>query len=288
MIGGIVSARSQRTVLIDGLKFPESPRWRGGKLWFSDMFAGCVMTVDLEGRAETIAQAEGGDWLSGLGWLPDGTMFVVAMQRQRLLRLEDGKLVDAVDLAPVTSHTTNEMIIDAHGRGYVGEVGFDVHGGAPFHSAALVLVTPDGHARVVDPDLACPNGTVITPDGRTLIVGESLADRLTAFSIRPDGSLTDKRVWAAVPGLGPDGICLDAEGCVWVASPMGGVVQRVREGGEVLERFATELMPVAPMLGGPDRRTLFICEGPPPPESFTARRGRIETMRVEVPGAGQP
>jgi sugar lactone lactonase YvrE len=252
------------------------------------MFAGCVMTVDLEGHAQTIAQAEGGDWLSGIGWLPDGTMLVVAMQRQRLLRLDGRRLVDAVDLAPVTSHTTNEMIIDAQGRGYVGEVGFDVHGGAPFRPAALVLVTPDGHARVADPDLACPNGTVITPDGRTLIVGESLGDRLTAYSIGADGSLSQKRVWAAVPGLGPDGICLDAENCVWVASPMRGLVQRVREGGEVVESFAPELMPVAPMLGGPDRRTLFICEGPPPPESLTARRGRIEMMRVEVPGAGQP
>jgi sugar lactone lactonase YvrE len=275
-------------VLIDGLAFPEGPRWHAGRLWFSDMFAGCVRAVDLEGRLETIATVDGPDWLSGLGWWPDGRMIVVAMQSRRLLELKDGRLVEAVDLAPFTTHTTNDMIVDARGRAYVGEVGFDVHGGAPFKPAALVMVTPDGRARIVDADLACPNGTVITPDGRTLIVGESLGDRLTAYTIADDGSLTDKRVWAAVPGLGPDGICLDAEGCIWVASPMQGVVQRVREGGDVLESFATGIMPVATMLGGPDRRTLFICEGPPPPESMTARRGRIEIMRVDAPGVGTP
>jgi sugar lactone lactonase YvrE len=121
-----------------------------------------------------------------------------------------------------------------------------------------------------------------------MIFGESHSDRLTAYDIDDDGSLSNKRVWAAVPGLGPDGICLDSEGCIWVASPMAGLVQRVREGGEILERFATEIMPVAVMLGGADRRTLFICEGPPPPDAFAARRGRIETMRVEAAGAGLP
>ena len=283
-----MAAGSARRVLIDGLVFPEGPRWRDGKLWFSDMLAGKVMRVDLDGHAEIVATSPSTDWLSGLGWLPDGRLLVVAMQGRKLLRLDGGKLVEAADLSALTSYLTNDMVVDARGRAYVGEVGFDVHGGAPFKAAALVLVTPEGRARVVDPDLSCPNGAVITPDGRTLIVAESLADRLTAYAIADDGSLSGRRTWAAVEGLGPDGICLDAEGCIWVASPMRGIVQRVREGGEVLEGFPTEIMPLAPMLGGPDRRTLFVCEGPRPDEALVSRKGRIEIMRVEVPGVGLP
>lgn len=274
-------------VLVDDLVFPEGPRWRDGRLWFSDMLAGRVMSAGLDGRTELIA-ASSEDWLSGLGWLPDGRLLVVAMQSRRLLRLDDGRLVEVANLAPLTSYMTNDMVVDAQGRAYVGEVGYDVHGGAPFKAATLTLVAPDGRCSAVDRDLACPNGAVITPDGRTLIVAESLADRLTAYSIEADGTLTGKRVWAAFAGLGPDGICLDAEGCIWVASPMSGVVQRVREGGAVLERFQTAVMPVAPMLGGPDRRTLFVCEGPPPDEALRSRRGRIEMKIVDAPGVGLP
>lgn len=276
----------QPELLLDGLVFPESPRWRDGRLWFSDMFAGRVMTVDPGGRSEVIAEAPG--WLSGLGWLPDGRLLAVSMQDRRLLRLEPGGFVEAANLQGLTSYTTNDMVVDRQGRAYIGEVGFDVHGGAPFAPACLVLVTPDGRAGVVDADLVCPNGAVITPDGRTLIVGESLADRLTAFDIEADGSLTHKRVWAQVEGLGPDGICLDAEGCIWVASPMQGRVQRIREGGRVLESFAVSPMPLAVMLGGPDRRTLFICEAPHPEEAVKTPQGRLETLRVNVPGAGLP
>lgn len=273
-------------LFLDGLVFPESPRWREGRLWFSDMFAGRVMAVDPEGRSEVIAAAPG--WLSGLGWLPDGRLLAVSMQDRRLLRLEAGGFVEAANLQGLASCTTNDMVVDRLGRAYIGEVGFDVHGGAPFRPACLVLVTPEGRARVVDADLVCPNGAVITPDGRTLIVGESLADRLTAFDIDADGSLTHKRVWAQVEGLGPDGICLDAEDCIWVASPMQGRVQRIREGGRVLESFSVSPMPLAVMLGGPDRRTLFICEAPHPEEAMKKPQGRLETLRVSVPGAGLP
>jgi sugar lactone lactonase YvrE len=282
----IVTASAGLELLIDGLVFPEGPRWRAGRLWFSDMLEGRVMSVGLDGHAETVAQ--GSEWLSGLGWLPSGDLLVVSMQSRRLLRLVDGQLMEFADLSGVTSYLTNDMVVDAQGRAYIGEVGFDVHGGAPYKAASLVMVTPDGRQRVVDPDLSCPNGAVITPDGHTLIVAESLADRLTAYDIAADGTLSGKRTWAAVQGLGPDGICLDADNCVWVASPMQGVVQRVRQGGEVLERFATDVMPLAPMLGGPDRRTLFICEGPRPDIALNDRRGRIEMRRVDSPGVGLP
>lgn len=274
-------------LLVDGLVFPESPRWRDDRLWFSDMLAGRVMTVDLAGHVELLAQAPG--WLSGLGWLPDGRLLVVSMQDRRLLRLEPGGLVEAADLRPLTSCTCNDMIVDSEGRAYVGEVGFDVHNGAPFQPAALVLVQPDGQSRVVDATLSCPNGTVITPDGRTMIIAESLGDRLTAFNIADDGSLSGKRVWAAVEDLFPDGICLDAEGAVWVASTKKGEVLRVLEGGEVTHRVqVSSQMPLAVMLGGSDRRTLFICRGPHPNVAPELKQGRIEILRVEVPGAGLP
>lgn len=280
-----VSAQPQ--LLIDGLVFPESPRWRDGRLWFSDMLAGRVMSVDLAGRAQTVAQASG--WVSGLGWLPDGRLLAVSMLDRRLLRLDPGGFGEAANLEPLTAFVCNDMVVDDAGRAYVGEVGFDVHGGAPFRPAALVLVQPDGQARVVDADLACPNGVVITPDGRTLIVAESLGDRLTAYRIGADGSLSAKRVWAAIDGLLPDGICLDAEGAIWVASPVKGEILRLREGGEVAQRLALPApMPVAVMLGGEDRRTLFICKGPHPDVAPKAMQGCIETLRVDVPGAGRP
>jgi sugar lactone lactonase YvrE len=279
--------KNDTILLVDDLVFPESPRWRDGRLWFSDMLAGRVITVDLKGRIETVLKAPG--WISGLGWLPDGRLLVVSMNDRRLLRLDPGGLVEAANLESLTTFICNDMVVDEAGRAYVGEVGFDVHGGAPFKPAALVLVQADGQALVVDADLACPNGAVITPDGRSLIVAESVGDRLTAFEIEPDGSLTGKRVWAAIEGLGPDGICLDAEGAIWVASPMRGEVVRVLEGGQVTNRIAvTPLMPLAVMLGGFDRRTLFICRAPHPDVAMSARQGRIEMLQVDVPGAGLP
>jgi sugar lactone lactonase YvrE len=246
------------------------------------------MTVDLDGNSETVVQAEG--WLSGLGWLPDGRLLVVSMHDRKLLRLDPGGLAEAADLAGLTGFITNDMVVDDLGRAYVGEVGFDVHGGAPFRPAALVLATPDGAARVVDGDMSCPNGAVITDDRSTLIVAESLADRLTAFDIAADGSLSGKRTWAAMEGLTPDGICLDEEGGIWVAAPMRGEVLRLEEGGEVTHRIAISggVMPTAVMLGGPERRTLFICEGPHPDVAVKARKGCIEIMEVAVRGTGLP
>lgn len=275
-------------VLAEGLVFPEGPRWHNGRLWFSDMLAGRVLTVEPTGRVDLVCERPG-SWLSGLGWLPDGRLLVVAMHERRLLRLDAGGLVEAANLELLTTFMTNDMVVDDTGRAYVGEVGFDVHGGAPFKPAALVLATPDGNTQVVDADLACPNGVAITADRRTLVVAESVADRLSAFDIRPDGTLENKRVWAAVEGLGPDGICLDAEGAVWVASPMRGEVLRLREGGEVCERIAgLDPMPLAVMLGGADGRTLFICQGPHPDQALAARSGCIGTLEVEIPGAGLP
>jgi sugar lactone lactonase YvrE len=274
--------------LVEGLVFPECPRWHNGKLWLSDQHAHKVMTVDLKGNIETIAEVPGQP--SGLGWLPDGRLLVVSMTDRCLLRLNGRRLTCVADLKELASFHCNDMVVDPQGRAYVGNFGFDLIARQPFAPAALVLVTPDGNARIVASDLAFPNGTVITPDGRTLIVAETIAQRLTAFDIRPDGSLKRRRIWAQLDQVTPDGICLDADNAIWVASPVGSEVLRVCEGGEVTHRVKVKTQPFACMLGGPDRRTLFVltAETLHPDEARAKQSGHIETVQVEVPGAGLP
>jgi sugar lactone lactonase YvrE len=275
-------------VLLDGLRFPEGPRWHGDRLWFSDMHAGVVLAVDLDGRAETIVAVPNEP--SGLGWLPDGRLLVVSMKDRRLLRLDAHGLVEVADLTPFATFHCNDMVVDARGRAYVGNFGFDLHGGAPVAPANLVLVHPDGRTELAAKDLLFPNGTVLTPDGRTLIVGESYGARLTAFDVAEDGRLSNRRVWAKLEGRAvPDGICLDAEGAAWVASPTTNEFLRVREGGAVAARIAVDRSAIACMLGGPERRTLFLCTSRAhDPAETGAREARIETVEVEVPGAGWP
>jgi sugar lactone lactonase YvrE len=275
-------------ILTEGLVFGEGPRWHDGKLWYSDMHARWVTTVDPAGRTERIVEVP--NLPSGLGWLPDGRLVVVSMRDRQLLRLEGKKLTPHADLSKLAAFDCNDMVVDGQGRAYVGNFGYDLHANAPRKPAELVLATPDGKARVVARDLEFPNGTVITPDGKTLIVGESFGAKLTAFDVESDGSLVRRRVWAAIENMVPDGICLDAEGAIWVASPLSEEMLRVREGGTVTHRFRPSLRPYACMLGGADRRTLFIvtAETHDPTEALAKRSGRIETVEVDVPGAGFP
>ena len=273
--------------LIDGLRFPEGPRWRGGRLWFSDMHAEQVLAVDPDGKLESIARVP--QHPSGLGWLPDGRLLVVSMHDRRLLRLDSEGLVEVADLSDVAPHHCNDMVVDARGRAYVGNFGFDPYAGQDPATTVLALVEPDGSVRVAADELRFPNGTVITPDGRTLIVGETWGGCLTAFDVAEDGSLSGRREWARMVGAVPDGICLDADGAIWVASPVVGVVLRLREGGEVTQRIEVEHEAFACMLGGPERRTLFICTAASSDPSRTHdRTGRIERVEVDVPGAGLP
>jgi sugar lactone lactonase YvrE len=218
---------------------------------------------------------------------------VVSMLDRRLLRLDGDKLAEVADLSALAAGPCNDMLVDPRGRAYIGNFGFDLQAKAPFAPTVLVMVTPQGAAQVVATDMHFPNGTVLTPDGRTLIVGESYGQRLTAFDVQPDGTLANRRVWAQLhgKGLGPDGICLDAQGAVWLASPVTREVLRVRQGGEITDRIATGDQAVACMLGGEDRRTLFVLTGRvlvTPEQSLGERSGAIHTVRVEVPGAGLP
>jgi len=273
-------------VLLDGLAFGESPRWHDGRLWFSDMHAYQVMTVDLSGRTETIVRVPG--LPSGLGWLPDGRLLVVSMTDRRLLRLESGGLVEVADLSKLASYHCNDMVVDRQGRAYIGHFGFNYYS-QPFAPAEVILVTPDGSARVVAEQMAFPNGSIITPDGRTLIVAETFGGCLTAFDIQPDGYLAGRRVWALTSPAIPDGICLDAEGAVWVSSPTGEVL-RIQEGGQVADRISLSRPAFACMLGGADLRTLFVmtAKSDNPDELRAEPSGRVEIVEVDVPGAGLP
>ncbi len=275
--------------LLDDLVFPEGPRWRDGRLWFSDMHAQEVVAVTPGGEREVVARVPGNP--SGLGWLPDGRLLIVSMEDRRLLRREaDGSLVEHADLSALATGRCNDMIVDASGRAYVGHFGFDLHARAGFQEASLLAVAPDGQAAVAAPALRFPNGAVITPDGGTLVVAETFGRRLTAFDIGDDGALSNRRVWAEL-GVPPDGICLDAEGCIWVAVPRPGGFLRVAEGGDVRARVDLEGWGgYACMLGGEEGRTLFLLEAlTATPEEMSGRgNGRIRTMEVDAPRAGLP
>ena len=274
-------------ILVDGLMFPETPRWHDGRLWFSDMVARKVMAVDVEGQMEDIVFVPKGP--SGLGWLPDGRLLVVSVTDRRLMRLDQDGLAAAADMSALSEFNCNDMVVDDKGRAYVGNFGYDMMGGKPFAPATLLMVTPDGEARVAAENMAFPNGCIITPDGKTLIVAESMGHCLTAFDIAADGQLSNRRIWAQLEGNQmPDGICLDADGAVWATLPGKGEVHRVYEGGEVSCRVKGEKPAFACMLGGVDGKTLFLCTANSA-ESFRGKAGgQIETIVVDVPGAGRP
>ncbi|MHB1854366.1 MAG: SMP-30/gluconolactonase/LRE family protein [Acidimicrobiales bacterium] len=282
---------SELRTLVDGLAFGEGPRWHDGSLWFSDMHSGVVLRCDAStGATEEVARVEA--MPSGLGWDPEGRLLVVSMTDRRLLRAGAGDALEEVaDLSGLATFHCNDMVVDASGRAYIGNFGFDFMAGQAPVGAVLARVDPDGRVSVAAEDLMFPNGAVISPDGGTLIIGETFAARLTAFDIAPDGGLSGRRVWAQMPaGAVPDGICLDAEGAVWVASPTSKDVIRVAEGGEVLARIDTGRDAYACMLGGPDGRTLFVCTAVSSDPAITVaeRSGRIETVEVEVGRAGRP
>jgi sugar lactone lactonase YvrE len=276
------------TTLIDGLAFPEGPRWHDSKLYFSDMHALQVIAVDMQGRSSVVCEVTNRP--SGLGWLPDGRMLVVSMRDRKLLRLDPGGLNAVADMTPYAPFDCNDMVVDAKGRAYIGNFGFDLHKGEQPRATTLVMVTPEGLARIVAENLEFPNGSVITSDGRTLIVAETMGRRLTAFDIKEDGTLTNRRVYAELGANYADGIGLDAEGAVWVASPLSHEVIRVKPGGEITERLKVDTDAFACILGGPTGRTLFVAtaENSDPEQCRQKRSGRIEITEVEVPHAGLP
>lgn len=280
------------TSLLEDLTFPEGPRWHDGRLWLSDFYAHEVVALDLDGRRETMARVPGQP--SGLGWTPDGRLMVVSMTDQKLMIADaadrPGALTVHGDLAAHARHWCNDMVVDAGGGAYVGNFGFDHRAGEAPAGTNLVRVSPDGRASVAAGDLMFPNGTVITPEGDTLIIAETYGRRLTAFDIAGDGTLSGRRVFADLGDGFPDGICLDAEGAVWVADPRANQVSRVKPNGTIDRRISTgDRGAYACMLGGADGRTLFICTNTGSgPAVAAARTGRIDICQVDVPHAGRP
>ena len=275
-------------ILTDKIYFGEGPRWRDGYLWLSDFYAHEVLKVDSEGNRFSVVTIP--EQPSGLGWLPDETMLIVSMKNRKLIAFADNKSSEYADLSQIATWHCNDMVVSADGRAYVGNFGYDHYNNSEEIMANLVRVDPDRSVHVAEIGLQFPNGSIITPDGKTLVVAETRGNRLTAWTVSNSGKLSNRRVWAALGKNFPDGICLDREGAIWVADPRLNETIRVREGGEITHRICTgSFGSFACMLGGIDRKTLYICTAPESgPKAATARNGRIEFCRVEVPGVGLP
>ena len=273
----------------------ESPRWHEGRLWFANWGAEEIVAVDTDGNAEVAAKGPPGlGW--SIDWLPDGRLLVTG---HGLMRIEpDGSMVPHADMSAAGVDDFNEIVVDGRGNIYVNG-GCDFHPGAGNAPGIIALVTPDGSVRRVADEIAFPNGMAVTPDNSTLVISESFAARLTAFDIDDDGGLSNRRVWA--DGVGPDGICIDSDGAVWTGVDQAGpgvFIGRVLDGGEVLDRVQVDMPCFASMLGGEDRRTLFmlvadwrmsdgfednitrLTEGPP--------TGQLLTVPAPAPGVGWP
>jgi sugar lactone lactonase YvrE len=295
---------SMLTALLDGLSFAECPRWRDGRLYFSDRYTQRILAVSIDGSVETYARMDG--LPAGIGFLPDGRLLITSMRDRKVLRREqDGTIVEHADLSALAAGHLNDMLVDDDGYAWVGNFGFDLFGGELARSTALIRVAPDGTSSIAARDLAFPNGTVLTPDRRTLIIAETMANRLTAFTVS-NGALSDRRTWAAFGDppatthvgkileeatVVPDGICLDAEGAVWVADVLNRRVIRVTEGGAIVQEFETDgLCAFACMLGGDDGRTLFVCAAPTFDETEAAAHhcSSILMTKVEAPHDGLP
>jgi len=276
-------------LFLDGLGFGEGLRWHEGRFWFSDFLRHHVASIGPDGQDFRV-EAVLGDRPSGLGWLPDGRLLLVSMRRQVLLRRElDGTLVEHADLSNVATSDVNDMVVGPDGTAYVGNFGSDLLAGEPLMPASLAVVRADGTVTAVNAELMFPNGSVITPDGRTLIVGESLARRYRAFPINPDDSLGESRVWAELDKRSPDGCTLDADGAIWFANAGGKEVVRVLPGGEITDVLETPETAYACTLGGPDGRTLLVATSPSPPRN-DVEPGAAHLWRttVAVPRDGYP
>jgi sugar lactone lactonase YvrE len=300
-----MAERQVHTLLSDGAFF-ESPRWHDGRWWVSDFYRHLVLTVTEDGEPGEVLDVE--NQPSGIGWMPDGSMLVVSMRDHKILRWSQADGVsEHADVSEFCAGLLNDMVVDQNGRAYVGNFGFDLMGGGDPKPTNLIRVDPDGKAQIAAEDMLFPNGSVITPDGQTLIVGETAGARYTAFTIQEDGSLTDRRIWAQLAptpefttlaetlgGLqfGPDGCGLDADGHIWSADEVGARCARVAPGGEIVDEVkAPEGLDIfACMLGGSDGRTLLMCAAPDFHEDTrkAAHEAVLLTTTVDVPRAGLP
>ncbi len=299
-------AERQLKLLSKGGRFFECPRWHQGEWWVSDFYNHSVNRISTSGAKRVVLNVEGQP--SGLGWMPDGSLLVVSMKDHLLLRVgKDGKKTVHADLTPFCGGHLNDMVVDSSGRAFMGDFGFDLMGGEDPKPTGILRVDPDGRVTQAATDVYFPNGMVITPDRKTLIVGETLGCRYSAFDISPDGSLSRRRVWAQLaptPELGtfaetlpkvtvaPDGCCLDEKGCIWAADAIGGRAIRIAKGGKIIEEIRPPegLGIFACMLGGNDGKTLVLCCAPDFLEHnrIAAEEACLFQVTVDVPHAGLP
>ena len=298
-------------LLVENLYFSEGPRWHNNKFWFSDFYQHAVFSFDSDGKLEKIVDIP--NQPSGLGWLPNGDMLIVSMNDQKLMRFSNGVLSLHSDLSHLTQYTCNDMVVDKEGHAYIGNFGTTKHN-IDVKPTCLIHVSPEGTASIVADNLEFPNGTVITPDGKKLIVGETYAGRLTSYDINPDKTLSNRKIWAQMmptwifyitklrrflkqvpkessfPVRVPDGICLDENMGIWVASPTTYEVFRIEEGGNVTDIISTPQRAYACMLGGPEGKTLHIstANDSTPEVARSKRMGKIYTSRVKYARAGNP
>ncbi len=288
------------TVVREGLGFGEAPRWHDGRLWYSDFYRRGVYSMASDGTDEVL-EHDVPTQPSGLGWLPDGDLLSVSMTDQKVLRFHDGHAHAFADISAYCVFWANDMVVSPTGFCYVGNFGFDLDArlaelgvdrfiAEPPPTTNLVVLNAAGEVIQVIPDMAFPNGTVITPDGATLIIGETFGSRLTAFDVRDDGTLVNRRVWAPLEMTASDGMCLDADGQIWLANALTRQCVRVRQGGEVTGVVNCSQHAYACALGGEDRRTLFVMTARTSDRFEIAEQlhGRIESVRVDAGGDGTP
>jgi sugar lactone lactonase YvrE len=292
----VATTTQQAEPFLSGLYFGECPRWHDGRLWYSDFFDHAVFSVSPDGERRTEVDFEGEP--AGLGWLPDGRLLINSRLDRAVVRQEpNGTLVHHGDLSPWATWHANDMVVASNGQAYCGNFGFDLDGlyegttpASDITTTSLIRVDPDGTSSEAAGDIAFPNGTVITEDGRTLVIAESMGAKLTAFDRLDDGTLTNRREWAALPGIAPDGICLCADNTIWVSNALGTNCVRVAEGGAILEEVVTSRGCFACMLGDEDRQTLYLitADSSHAAKARVERNGAIEKARTSVPGAGLP
>jgi len=274
------------------LKFTESPRWRDDKWWFLDIHGQAIRTVDLQGHVHTALDLPFKP--NGFGFRRDGSIMVGDALGRKIHRWDGRTLAQVADLSAMTVFCLSDGIVDSQDRMYVGDIGYNFFDPAnqPVDTCVITCIEADGSARVLAEGLSFPNGMIITPDGKTLIVAETTGHRLTAFNILGDGALANRRVYAQLAeDVHPDGITLDAEGSVWIANPEGRyAVLRVLEGGEIAEAVELDTEAYAVSLGGPQRRHLLICasDSHDPITIAQSPSATLRLVEVAVVGAGRP
>lgn len=279
-------------LLTDQVVYAESPRWLDGELWFSDVHDFAVKRVTTDGQVHTVVEVPGRP--AGLGFLPDGRLLIAGALDRCLWTWDGNALTLAADLGPLTTGLLNDMVVDGEGRAYVGDTGFNLMAGESPRPGRVILARQtaseqDFQVRTATENVHFPNGAAVSPDGRTYYVAETAANRVSRFRIGPDGSLHDGETAADLPDM-PDGLCLDGEGALWVALLRRGEFWRVAADGGVTHRLSADgRLAVACVLGGPDRRTLYLCSAATTMEDLARgiSTGFIHTTTAAA-GAGWP